>query len=116
MSVTSETSGSGRRLKTIASEEFSRLAKISARCTPPASGETIDDVAVAQPLFFEVIAQDRRGHQVVDRDVEEALDLRGVQVHRHDPLASPVTLRRLATTLAEIGSRPLVFLSCFAYP
>ena len=52
MSVTSETSGSGRRLKTIASELSSRLAKSSARCTPPASGETTTMRSLQSPSPF----------------------------------------------------------------
>ncbi len=49
MSVTSETSGSGRRLKTIASELRRRLANFSARGTPPASGETTTTDRLAEP-------------------------------------------------------------------
>ena len=46
-----------------------------------------DDLIVAEPLFFEVVAEHGHRHQIVDRHVEEALNLRGVQVHRHDARA-----------------------------
>ena len=43
-------------------------------------GRHHDEVRQRQPA--ELLDQHRRGEQVVDRDVEEPLDLRGVQVHR----------------------------------
>ena len=50
-----------------------------------------------------------RGH-VVERDVEEALDLAGVEVHGEDPVDAHAS-RHLATIRAEIGSRGADFLS-----
>ena len=47
-------------------------------------GRDDDDLVVAEPFLLEVVAEHRHRHQVVDRDVEEALNLRGVQVHRDD--------------------------------
>ena len=44
------------------------------------------------------------------RDVEEALDLAGVEVHGQDPVDADAS-RHLATIRAEIGSRGADFLS-----
>ena len=49
-----------------------------ARSTPPASGETT--TRSKSPLLGEVVDQHRRGEEVVHRDVEEPLDLPGVEV------------------------------------
>ncbi len=46
-----------------------------------------DEVAVA-PLRLDVVGEQRQREQVVDRAVEEALDLRGVQVDRHEPVGA----------------------------
>ncbi len=43
-----------------------------------------DDLVVAEPFLLEVVAEHRHRHQIVDRNVEEALNLRGVQIHRDD--------------------------------
>jgi hypothetical protein len=52
-------------------------------------------VAVA---LTDVLGQDRQGHQVVDRPVEEALDLGRVQVHRDQPVR--------AGRLEQVGHQP----------
>jgi hypothetical protein len=44
--------------------------------------------------------------EVVDGDVEEALDLGRVHVDRHDAVAPTLVTSVLATTLALIGTRP----------
>ena len=88
MSVTSETSGSGRRLKTIASELCRRLAKFSARVHAAGVGRDDDDLVLVQPLALEVVAERRRRLEIVDREIEEALDLRGVEVERHEALGA----------------------------
>ena len=81
MFITSETLAFGRRLSMIARSESRRLAIARARTTPPTSGR--DDEQVVVVLLPQVAEQDRRRVDVVDRDVEEALDLVGVQVHHH---------------------------------
>ena len=59
----------------------SRLEKARARSTPPASGDTTT-VPAAVAERAQLLDQHRHRVQVVERDVEEALDLTGVQVHR----------------------------------
>ena len=81
MFITSATLARGRRLSMIASSESRRFAIARARTTPPTSGR--DDEQVVVVLLPQVAEQDRRRVDVVDRDVEEALDLVGVQVHHH---------------------------------
>ena len=51
-------------------------------------GRDDDDLLAEELLVAQVVAHVRRGHQVVDRNVEEALNLRGVQVERHDALGA----------------------------
>ena len=92
-----------RRLSMMASSASSRLAKARARSAPPASGETI--VTGPAPAR-QVVDDDRRGEQVIDRDVEEPLDLRLVQVHRQHAIGAGGR-SRFATSLAEIGTRGL---------
>jgi hypothetical protein len=53
----------------------------SATLIRPASGETTARSLVA-PLALDVLDEEVQREEVVDRAVEEALDLRGVQVHR----------------------------------
>ena len=80
MFITSDTLAFGRRLSMIARSESSRLAIARARTTPPTSGDTtIRFVVVVLP---QVAQQHRRRVDVVHRDVEESLDLVGVQIHR----------------------------------
>ena len=44
---------------------------------------------VRQPeLGLEVVLQQRQRGEVVERNVEEPLDLSAVQVHRHDPVGA----------------------------
>jgi hypothetical protein len=72
--------GRGRRLSMIArSASSSRFANARARTTPPTSGDT----TIRRGYFWRQMSpeQDRRRVDVVDRDVEEALDLIGVQIH-----------------------------------
>ncbi len=82
--MTSASFGAVRRLSTTARSALSRLAKARARSTPPASGETI--VRSGSFELLEVLDQHRCRIQVIDGNVEEALDLTGVQVHRQDPV------------------------------
>ena len=82
--MTSETLAAGRRLSMMARSQPSCLASARARTTPPTSGLTTTQVAVV--LALQVGQQHRAGVDVVDRDVEEALDLVGVQVHRQHAL------------------------------
>ena len=52
----------------------------------------------------QVVEQHRHRVEVVDRDVEEALDLAGVEVHGEHAVA-PAAVIRSATSLAVIGAR-----------
>ena len=71
----------------IASGQPSLSLQMSATRTRPMSGR--DDGEVAQvELVLEVVQQHRHREEVVDRPVEEALDLRGVQVDGHDPVGA----------------------------
>ena len=66
-------------------------------------GRDHHDLAAVQALA-QVLQQHRHRVQVVDRDVEEALDLTGVQVDgQHASRAAAVI--RSATSLAVIGVR-----------
>ena len=47
-----------------------------------------DDDEVLDAQLADRVEQDGRGEEVVDRDVEEALDLERVQVHRQDPVGA----------------------------
>jgi hypothetical protein len=80
----------------------------------PFVGADDDDLVGRSVPFSEVLVQHRRGVQVVDRDVEEALDLR----RRAGPSSARGRRRRgvirLATSLAVIGTRPSSLRSCRA--
>ncbi|MNR00829.1 hypothetical protein D3C85_1166170 [compost metagenome] len=39
-------------------------------------------------MVLDVLGQDRRGHKVISGDVEEALNLTGVQIHRQDAVSA----------------------------
>jgi hypothetical protein len=87
MTVIDSTSpGPARRLSTMASPAPMRLARSRARTRrrhrerPP---EVRRGVAEAVP---DVEREDRRGVEVVDRHVEEALNLPGVQIHGQHPV------------------------------
>ena len=76
--ITSVTLMSVRRLSTMANGTSSFLAKNRARSTPPASGLTT--VRFGRFEIPEVAHQHRAGEQVIHGDIEEPLDLRGVQI------------------------------------
>ena len=59
---------------------------------------------------LDVIVDYRRAKQVVHGDIEEALDLSGVEVHGHDP-ACAARVIMFATSLAVMGTRPSSFRS-----
>ena len=63
--------------------------------------------------LLDVAHHHRGGVEVVGRDVEETLDLAGVEVERHHRSA-PARVIRLATSLAEIGVRGPGLRSCRA--
>ena len=84
MYMTTATFGPSRRLSMMARPAWSRLAMARARSTPPASGETT--TGSDRSALREVVDHDRRREEVVDGDVEEALDLPGVEVEREDAL------------------------------
>ena len=50
----------------------------------PSSGLTHDELVLGEVQRLEIVVEHRGGVEVVDRHVEEALDLGGVQVHRQD--------------------------------
>ena len=64
-----------------------RLASARARTTPPTSGETTT-TSVGVVLILDVAREDWSGEQVVGRDVEEALDLAGVEIEREDAVGA----------------------------
>ena len=66
-----------------------RLASARARTTPPTSGETTISLLEVEALL-DVAHHHRRGEEVVGRDVEEALDLAGMQVERQHPVGAGV--------------------------
>ena len=67
-------------------------------------------------VLAEVADEGGLGVKVVNGDVEEALDLRGVEIHGEHPVERPAEVRRLATSFAVIGTRGWSFLSWRAYP
>ncbi len=74
-----------RRLSTMARGALIRVASSRARATPPTSGDTtIRLVHPALEVVLDVQREDRGGIKVVHRNIEEALDLRRVQVERQD--------------------------------
>ena len=80
MFITVDSFGRGRRLSMIArSASSSRFAIARARTTPPTSGDTTIRLSFAL-MAPDVGQQHRRGVHVVERDVEETLDLVRMQV------------------------------------
>ena len=88
MSVTSETSGSGPPLEDDGERTVQPLGKELGAVHAAGVGRNDDDLVVAEPFLLQIVAQHRHRHQVIDRDIEEALNLRGVQVHGHDALGA----------------------------
>ncbi len=78
--ITSAVPSSVRRLSMTASSALRRFAYARARSAPPASGATIVTFGLLHPR--QVIDDDRRREQVIDRNVKEPLNLRLVQIHR----------------------------------
>src|SRR5437870_4772158 len=83
--MTCATFASIRRLFIMASSALSRFAKARARSTPPASGYNRQ---VLQIQLLKMLNQDRRGKQVIDRNAEESLYLRRVQIHCQKPIGT----------------------------
>ena len=81
MFITSVSPARGRRLSTMARSASRRWATARARTTPPTSGETIISVRGRRSARWMSRPSPAR-REVVGRDVEEALDLAGVQIHR----------------------------------
>ena len=84
-----------------------------ARTTPPTSGETMQRSLLPVEALLDVLDQDRRGEQIVGRNVEEPLDLPGMQIEV-STRSAPAVVIRLATSLAEIGERGPDLRSCLA--
>src|SRR3972149_2415742 len=78
MFITRDSLVPARRLSMIAIVAFSRLAK--ARAPPPRVGGNEHDIVF--PVGLDELEHHGGGVEVVDRDVEEPLDLPGVQIHR----------------------------------
>ena len=88
MFITSDSPGRSRRLSTMASGALSSLlASARARTTPPTSGET---TVIGRPEKRAWMSADITGARVeiVGRDVEEALDLAGVEIDRKHPVGA----------------------------
>ena len=94
--------GLGRRLSMIARSHSRRLASDRARTTPPWSGKRPGVFVI---LLLDVFEQDGQGVDVVDRNVEEALDLLGVQRSMVSTRSTPAAASMLATSLAAMGTR-----------
>ena len=97
-----------RRFSMMASGASTISAKLRARLVLPRSGETT--TGVEQALLREVARRQRHRAHLVDRDIEEALDLPGVQIDRQHPVR-PGDADQLATSRAVIGTRGWSFLS-----
>ena len=91
------TSGRGVLWMNASGAPPSRSVQRSATRTRPASGATTV-TSVASTLGLDVVGEQRQREQVVDRAVEEALDLRGVQVDGHQPVG--------AGGLEQVGDQP----------
>ena len=74
-----------RRFSMIASGRVEELGERPGALGEPEVG---DDDEVLELLLAEVVRQEVDGGQLVDRDVEEALDLALVEVHREDPVGA----------------------------
>ena len=75
-----------------------------------------DDHRVAVDVVLQVLRDHRHRREVVDRVVEEALDLAGVQVDGDDAIRARRRSSMSATRRAVIGSRPSALRSWRAYP
>ena len=75
-----------RRLSMIATVPPSRFEWPIARLMLPSSGLTTMKSSLVQLHVVDVVVQHRRRVQMIHGDVEEALDLVGVQVHRQHPV------------------------------
>ncbi len=89
-----------RRLWMIASGAPRLSDQVSATRTRPVSGETTVSRcrSCGGQRRLEVLLQHGFGEQVIDRSVEEALDLRGVEIHAHDPVS--------ARRAQQVGDQP----------
>ena len=79
--ATSDLPARSRRLSTMASGALMRLAS-AARAHHAADVRRDDDDVVEVEALLDVAHHHRRGEQIVGRDIEEALDLPGMQVER----------------------------------
>jgi len=96
-----------RRFSTMARGASSSSAKVRARLAKPRSVTT---TRFFELLLAEMARQQMDGGQLVDGDVEEALDLALVQVDREKPVR-PATVIMSAMSRAVIGTRGWSFLS-----
>ena len=65
-----------------------RVEQLGERARPLGEPEVGHDDQVLEVLVLEVVREDVDGGQLVDRDVEEALDLALVEVHRQHPVGA----------------------------
>jgi hypothetical protein len=61
-----------------------------------------DEDDIVEHRRAEISSEDRRAGEVVDREVEEARDLAGMEVNRHDA-GDTSSRKETATRLTEIG-------------
>ena len=94
-----------RRLSTIARSRVERLG-VGARHLDAADVGRDDGEVRRIRASRKCSREHRRGVEVVDGDVEEALDLRGVQVEREHAVGARRARAVFATSLALIGTRP----------
>jgi hypothetical protein len=88
MLATSLLPGPLRRLSTMASSVFSRLGHRQRADHAAHVGRDDQQLLGLRVVLLDVVRQQRRGQQVVGGDVEEALDLAGVQIHRQHPVGA----------------------------
>ena len=98
----------------MASEALSRLANPRAILAPPTSDATTHQIV---ELLLPVVAHEHRSRvQMVDRQVEEALQLVLMEVDRQHAIGSRASETMLAISLALMATRGWSLRSWRAYP
>src|SRR5262249_13349933 len=102
--ITSDSPARSRRLSTMASGALMRLARPRA---PHAADVRRDHHELREiEALLDVAYHHRRRVEVVGRDVEEALDLAGMQVERHDAIGASVRDQVGDELRRDGGARP----------
>jgi hypothetical protein len=79
----------GRARAALGDETIRQIEHVGGRGVLQAAHVGREDRGVLEPgLVLDVLVEDRRGVEMVDRDVEEALDLLGVQVDGQDAVGA----------------------------